>query len=197
MINLFFYLFLLGCPAELETANTKDTSVKSTAPIEPPELGVNERDDCDQKAIGSNVCNLVLYDQNGELWELYDHKGKVVVLDFSTSWCYPCQVAGMHAQPLYDDYGGNVEFVTVLVDGFTHSIPPTEDEINSWVENHNISTAPILRGSREYVFDPMGITGYLIGGFPTYVFIDKEMKIHTGAVGFNEQYVRTIIDGLL
>ena len=190
-------LTLLGCPAELEVAQNKDSGIKTTVPAPPPEMGVNEKDDCDQIQIGSSVCNMFLFDQNNEIWELYKHKGKVIVLDFSTSWCYPCQMAGMHAQPIYDDYGGNVEFVTILVDGYTHSIPPTEDEIASWVENHNITTAPILRGSREYVADPAGITGYLIGGFPTYVFLDKDLKIHSGVVGFNEEYIRTIIDGLL
>ena len=46
------------------------------------------------------------------------------------------------------------------------------------------------------VLDPTGQAGYLVGGFPTYVFIDKELKIHSGAVGFNEQYVRTVIEEL-
>ena len=197
MSNILFFLLLLGCPAELNVDSVSDSGDKYSNPEPPPVFGVDEKDDCDQKAVGSNVCNLKLYDQNGDIWELYEHKGKVVVLDFSTSWCYPCQLAGMHAQPLYDHYGGSVEFVTILVDGFTHSIPPTDDEISSWVDNHNITTAPILKGSREYVMDQSGVTGYLVGGFPTYVFIDKNMKIHSGAVGFNEEYIRTTINGLL
>ena len=200
MLKIYLLSALLACgPAKVETeGKTKDTSSTEIGPPQPPpEFGVVEKDNCDQERIGSNVCNIFLYDQNGDIWELYKHKGKVVVLDFSTSWCYPCQMAGMQAQPLYDDYGGAVEFVTVLVDGFTHGVPPTEDEITSWVQNHNITTAPILRGSREYVLDPEGITGYLIGGFPTYVFLDKELKIYRGAVGFNEQYVRQTINELL
>ncbi len=194
---MWFLLTLLACPAELDVVQQKDSGTETKAPEPPPTIGVHETGDCDQMQIGSEVCNIFLYDQNNEIWELYQHKGKVVVLDFSASWCYPCQIAGMHAQPIQDDYGDKVEFVTILVDGFTHGIPPTEDEINSWVENHNITTAPVLFGSRDYVVDPLGITGYLLGGFPTYVFLDKDLKIHVGAVGFNEQYVRTTIDGLL
>ena len=45
--------------------------------------------------------------------------------------------------------------------------------------------------------DPEGITGYLVGGFPTYVYIDQELKIHLGHVGFSEEYMRMTLDGLL
>ena len=45
--------------------------------------------------------------------------------------------------------------------------------------------------------DPAGITGYLVGGFPTYVYIDKNMTIHTGHVGFNEDFIRSTLNGLL
>ena len=47
------------------------------------------------------------------------------------------------------------------------------------------------------VLDQTGENGYLVGGFPTYVFLDKNLKIYVGAVGFNEQYVRSVIDELL
>ena len=70
-----------------------------------------------------------------------------------------------------------------------------EAEVDECVTSHNITTAPVLYGDRS-VLDPTGKTGYLVGGFPTYVFLDKELKIHIGAVGFNEQYVRSVIDGL-
>ena len=69
LIPLSLSLFLMSCPAKLETSpSAADT--QQTTPAVPPEFGVNERDDCDQAAIGSSVCNLVLYDQNEEVWEL-------------------------------------------------------------------------------------------------------------------------------
>jgi thiol-disulfide isomerase/thioredoxin len=186
-------MLLFSCAAELEITNSKDSA---KAPDPPPEFGVNERTDCDQSAIGSNVCNLALLDQNGELWELYDYAGTVVLLDFSTVWCGPCQVAGHRAQPIQDDYGNQVVFATVLIEGATGE-PTTKEDVETWVTNHGVTTAPVLQASREYVMDPAGITGYLVGGFPTYVYIDKNMTIHTGHVGFNEDFIRTTLNGLL
>ena len=57
-------LGLLACgPAELKTTQSTDTQ----APINliPEQFGVNAAPDCDQKNIGSNVCNIFLYDQFG------------------------------------------------------------------------------------------------------------------------------------
>ena len=49
MKKLFSLLFLMGCAAEL---NTTDNNDSPAPPPEPPEFGVNEREDCDQAAIG-------------------------------------------------------------------------------------------------------------------------------------------------
>lgn len=191
----FLLITLMACPAPLKVDQVP-LAGDSTAsePIVPDQLGIINTDQCDQKTIGSKVCDMVFYDQNKDVWQLYDHEGKVVILDFSTVWCAPCQNAGHYVQPIQDDYGSKLEFVTVLVDGATGD-PPTEVEINEWVTSHNITTAPVLYADRS-VLDPTGETGYLVGGFPTYVFLDKELKIHVGAVGFNEQYVRSVIEEL-
>ena len=193
MLN-YITLALIGCPATLEVEEKGTRDSTAAEPAVPEQFGIINTESCDQEAIGSTVCNMVFYDQNKDVWQLYDHEGKVVILDFSTVWCGPCQNAGHYIQPIQDDYAGNLEFVTVLVDGALGE-PPTETEINEWVTSHNITTAPVLYADRS-VLDPTGVNGYLVGGFPTYVFLDKELKIHVGAVGFNEQYVRSVIDEL-
>ena len=170
MKKIFSLLFLMGCAAELKTEKGDSVSVEAEI-VEPPEFGVNERDDCDQAAIGSSVCDLVLLDQNEEIWRLYDYAGKVIVIDISTVWCYPCQVAGHHAQPIQDEYGDDIVFATILVEGPTAQ-PTTQEDIQQWVDEHNVTTAPVLQGSREYVVDTAGITGYLVGGFPTSNSLD-------------------------
>ena len=198
-MKILYTLFLLGCPpSDLEIAEDSD-QFEITEPPAPPN-GVIAADDCRHVDRGDLACNFILHDQNSENWELYNHMGEVTVLDFSTIWCYPCQVAGNFAQPIQDDYADQgVNFVTVLIDGMQHSIEPTQDEISEWVQSHGITTAPILQGSREKMLssDSSGYDGYLLGGFPTYVYIGKDMKFYSAHVGFNEEHVRqTIEEGL-
>jgi hypothetical protein len=87
---------------------------------------------------------------------------------------------------------------TILIDGYYSGIEPTEEEVNGWVSNHGITTAPVLYASRELIFDTTGIglDGYTITGFPTYAYVDTDGKIQYMHTGFNELYVRNIIEGL-
>ena len=193
MRNLLLLLFLAGCPAKLET--TSEDSAAFIEPAVPPTLGVNEEEDCDQKSLGSNVCNFFLIDQNIEYWELYKHKGKIIILDFSTAWCYPCQMAATHTQKIQDEYKDDVIFVTLLIQG-PEGYPATEFDVSNWVQSYGITTAPVLQASREYIMDPAGVTGYLVGGYPTYVYLDQNLKIVDDHVGFNEEYMKNILNGL-
>ena len=92
------------------------------------------------------------------------------------------------------------QFVTVLLEN-KYGEPPTEYDIDSWVYNHNITTAPVLEASREKMLDAQdgtvdepGVTGYLLAAFPTYIYIGKDMKFYAGHVGFSEEYVRLKIE---
>ena len=195
MISFLLGLTLLGCPAELQV-NDSATVINKEEPPPPPVLGVNEADNCDQKALGSSVCNFFLIDQNGEYWELYEHKGKVIILDFSTVWCYPCQMAAAHTQKVQDEYSEDVIFVTLLIQG-PSGLPATDLDVTGWVETHGITTAPVLQASKEYIMDPAGITGYLVGGYPTYVYLNRDLVITDAHVGFNEDYMKNILDRMI
>ena len=189
-----------GCePSKMNTPEPQvDTSAQQDPDPEPLEpIGVIPADDCRQLNIGDTACNFALVDQNGDVWELYQHRGEIVVLDLSAAWCYPCQLAGDHAQPLQDEYGADgVTIVTVLIDGATMQQPPTQFEISQWVNSHNVTTAPVLEGSREKMIatTPDALDGYLLSGFPTYVYIGRDMKFYAAHVGFSEEAARFYIE---
>jgi len=191
MKNLYFITALLfGCAAELQT-DLIDEDIEEI--LEP--IGIIPNSDCRHIDMGDKPCNFRLLNHDGEVWDLYNHKGDVIVIDFSTMWCGPCQNAGYSAQPIQDEYAEDgIEFVTILIDGYMSGIEPTEAEIEEWVIGHNITSSPVLLGSREKMFDASAIEGYAISGFPTYVYIDRNMKFYNGHTGFSEDYIKQLIE---
>jgi thiol-disulfide isomerase/thioredoxin len=209
MKKLFFalgFVALTACgacgPAEVETKLKTDTGVIDQAPAPPLEpVGVIPADDCQHVDIGDKACNFRLTDQNGKVWDLYSHKGDVIMLDFSAVWCYPCQAAADHTQTLQDDYAGDgVQIVTILIDGPTPGQDPSEYDIAQWAALHNITSAPVLQGSRDKMLDPQdseiepGTAGYLLSAWPTYIYIGRDMRFYAGHVGFSEEYARQKIE---
>ncbi len=208
MKKLFFILsFMIACQpskVEINDENTGEVQIGAhdhtgahgtveSEPLEP--VGVIGASDCQHVDIGDKACNFRLTDQNGDTWDLYSHTGDVIVLDFSTVWCPPCQAAGHYSQAIQDDYESEgVQMVTILIDGATGGIEPTEQEIDDWVSSHSITTAPVLQGSRDKMFDSTAVNGYAIGAYPTYIYIDREMKFYSGHTGFSDEYIRQKIE---
>lgn len=196
MIKLL--LALLACaPTPVAVTDSGSTKPKIGAEPVAPVFGIHAGDDCRQAIAGDKVCNFILRDQDGKIFELYQHEGKVIVLDFATSWCPPCQAAGMYVQDIQDDYEDEIVFATVLLDGYTYGVPPIMSEVEAWVTTHDITSAPVLYGSRELMMDSRGEDGYIISAYPTYVYINKNLIFAGTHTGFGDEYVRSLIDQLL
>tara|TARA_Y100000034_G_scaffold136339_1_gene212293 strand:+ start:1429 stop:2019 length:591 start_codon:yes stop_codon:yes gene_type:complete len=160
-----------------------------------PELGVYENKDC-AHWVGDTPCNMVLKDQNDEYWELYEHKGKPIVIDFSVMWCGPCKRAADESETIYADYAHyGIEYATVLVEDVSGEEPDLDD-ILIWVDDHNVQETTVLQGLQDVV-DYAGIEGYPLGAWPTFVFINREMEVHWGLHGWNEDTVRSYIEEIL
>jgi len=204
MKTLFFMLvFLIGCqPTKVNGIDQGEqiigaddhTGSRGVGEAIKP-TGVLAASDCQHIDMGDKACNFRLVDQHGDVWDLYDHEGDVIVIDFSAVWCPPCQAAGMYSQDIQNDYDSEgVQMVTILIDGAIPGVEPTGVEIEEWVNSHNITTAPVLQGSRDKMLDPTGEAGYALSGFPTYIYIGRDMTFYAGHVGFSDEYVRQKIE---
>ena len=196
IVCLLFLYNLIACAPTLKTP-TETAAEDSAAIIEEEEiiLGVYAADDCSHD-IGAKVCDMALKDQNDETWRLYDLKGNVLVLDFSAMWCAPCQNAAVTVQQTQDDYESEgFNYITVLIDDPTGGTVELDD-VQNWADTYGIQTTSVLQGSRDLI-DHTAAAGYPITSWPTFVFIDRELNVHWGIYGFNEQYIREQIEEML
>ncbi len=147
-------------------------------------------DDCSQQ-VGDHPCDFTLVDQNGDEFNLYDHYGKVIILDFSAMWCGPCMMAAQEIEHLQQKYGDKIVYVTILIENQNYN-PPTEKDLKNWADYFKIKSAPVLEGSRDLMStDPDA--GWLVTGWPTFYIIDQNMIITNYTRGFYQGLIEHMI----
>jgi|TARA_Y100000034_G_scaffold135080_1_gene205603 thiol-disulfide isomerase/thioredoxin len=148
--------------------------------------------DCSQK-IGNHVCDFKLVDQNGQDFNLYDHYGKVIILDFSAMWCGPCRMAAMEVDSLVEKFGKeNVVYATLLIENSSGNTPSLSD-LESWAKESGIEISPVLGASRDF----LNVTDYQISAWPTFYFIDKNMVLKDSLVGYSAYLLESQVSSLL
>ena len=199
MIKLFLSLFLLSACEPSKVTISEDTT--QFAEEEPASLihggspVPEEWDDCGGE-IGDHPCNMSLVDQYSDTFELYDNYGKVIVLDFSSTWCGICNLMAHDAQEFMDEYGdNNFLWVTILIEN-DQGEPPTEEDIQNWVNLYGIVDAPVVAGDRSLI-DLTAESGWPIAAWPTLVVIDREMIVKYGINGWNETTIRSWVESEL
>jgi thiol-disulfide isomerase/thioredoxin len=172
-----------GCAAELEV----ETSV--------PEVDLVTWDECGYN-VGDHMCNFSLVDQNGDEFHLYDYIGKPIVLDYSTIWCGYCQVAAQDVeQTQLDNASSELLYVTILIENQSGA-PPSITDCENWSSIFGIISAPVLGGSRDLI-DTSGETGVPVSGWPTFLFLDKEMIIKDVLRGYSKESLDYKIQSLI
>ena len=71
--------------------------------------------------------------------------------------------------------------------------PPNKRSMNGLMRME-LPPRPYLQGSRDKMLDPAAVGGYALGGFPTYLYLDRDMKFYSGHTGFSDEYVRQKIE---
>ena len=96
-------------PATQPIAPTTQSTAPATQPTAPatqPTLPPREK-----------VPDFVAYDASGNPVQLSDYFGKPIILNFWASWCPPCKAELPDFQEKYLEYGDEIQFLMVNLDG--------------------------------------------------------------------------------
>ena len=138
---------------------------------------------------GRQPCDFIVLDEDGNEVNFLSLIGKPMILDLSTMWCYPCNQAAVEVQATQDAYP-EITYLTILIENREGNDPSAQD-LKDWKGNYGITTAPVWAGSREVITDdPTESDEFYLRSWPTFYFLDKDLKI----VGYQRGFDQTIVE---
>ena len=145
---------------------------------------------------GDHPCDFTLKDQNNNDWNLYENYGNVFLIDLSTQWCSYCQVAASDVETVQNAYAGeNFTYVTILIEDYAGN-PASLELAQAWADHFEITSAPILVGSRDLIGTEEN-QGWDVSGWPTFILVDHNMVIRQYIRGYSSAAILTSIDILI
>ena len=121
--------------------------------------------------------DFTLTDQFGKEHRLSDYKGKLVLLNFWTTWCTYCREEMPSLEKIYQEYGKNTEDVVILgvANPKTAASPnnqdATEAEVSAFIAKGGY-TYPTLMDRTGEIFNMFGIRS-----FPTTFLINQDGNV--------------------
>ena len=145
-----------------------------------------------------SAIDFTLKDQNGKEHHLADYKGKVVFLNFWTTWCGYCKTELQDLQELYNEYGKNeneVVFLGVtspLSDKNKNAADVSKEEIMQYIGQNSLDFPMLFdEDGKVYSF-------YYVFAFPTSFLINQNGEVEWYSPGaLAKEDIKNEIDRLL
>jgi|GEM_PF-972468 len=149
-------------------------------------------------ALGVKAPDFKLKDRNGKEVSLSSLKGKLVLLDFWGSWCYPCRSTHPHLRKLYAEYK-NKGFE---IFGVASERGTPEENYKKWttaLDQDQMTWVNVLaeKGEKDKPSIP---NQYSVNAYPTKILINKDgliVKKFVGSGEANAQELDRLVEKLL
>jgi len=103
-----------------------------------------------------------LFDLNGNAIKLSDYKGKLILLDFWSTWCPPCRIEAPELQKVYKEMKDhNIEFIGIAV-------WDEEEKIKDFIKEFNVNYPNLVDANGRVAID------YGVRGVPEKYLINRE-----------------------
>ncbi len=128
--------------------------------------------------------DFTVLDENGKEVKLSDYRGKPVVINFWTTWCYYCKEEMPTFDKLCKEYG-DIQFLMVNA---TDNVSETVQVAQKFKEDSGYSF-PVFFDTNQEAVSAYGITSY-----PQSYFVDKDGRLIARQPGMmNEELLRKAI----
>lgn len=179
-LGLLLVLVLSACGADVKNAETTETptiqeAAEKSDNLETSKQAAQKMNEANQQESGIQeeeekimAPDFTLLNKAGEEVSLSDYRGKIVFLNFFTTWCKFCDQEMPEFQAASEKYADDVEFL--LIDVFTQE-RVSEDDVYAWYEERNLTM--------EMLVDVDGTLSksYPVQAFPTTFFIDRDGSV--------------------
>lgn len=118
--------------------------------------------------------DFTVLDAQGNSVKLSDYFGTPIVLNFWASWCPPCKSEMPEFQTVFEDVGGDVQFLMVnMTDGSRETV----DTAKAFIEKTGYTFPVLFDNEQEAAYR------YGISSIPSTLFIDAQGNVVAGSEG--------------
>lgn len=134
------------------------------------------------EVVSENAPNFSLKDQNGKEVALSDFKGKVLVLDFWSTWCVPCKKSFPAMQLAQQRYAKDASVKFLFIHTWETSKTATE-EVKKYLSTAGFDFQ-VLMDLKDASGHNSMVENYQVSAIPAKFIIDKKGKIVFKLTGF-------------
>lgn len=196
-------LLLTSCSkdSDVESATNNDESMAEVSGEEQEEVnndsGEEAANTSEEEATSSSnepleeevfmAPDFTLMSSKGEEISLSDYRGKIVFVNFFTTWCKYCVIEMPEFQKAVEKYGDDL--VILLVDVTTDGNELPVDEVIEWYEAFDYTMPMVLDVDGDLLGD------YPISAYPTTYFVDRDgsmIAYYPG--GMTEEFIDSFME---